>query len=205
MAHRLPYCCVNDLGICRPLARKLPRVGGRSAACWRTMGVMQDRHKLIIMRHAKAGQLPGGPDFERALRPRGQRDSAAAGAWLAASGFTPDAVICSAARRTRQTWQYLSPELGGRPEYAADSALYEADSQGVADIVRQTPESVGSLLYIGHNPAAAGLAAILTGTEPDLPTAAIAVIGLARQWDELAAGDGHLVASWTPRSGHGGR
>ncbi len=40
---------------------------------------MQDGHRLIVMRHAKAGELPGGPDFERALRPRGRRDSAAAG------------------------------------------------------------------------------------------------------------------------------
>jgi phosphohistidine phosphatase len=40
---------------------------------------MRDAHTLIVMRHAKAGELPGGPDFERALQPRGERDSAAAG------------------------------------------------------------------------------------------------------------------------------
>jgi phosphohistidine phosphatase len=76
------------------------------------MGGMQEGRKLIVMRHAKAGELPGGPDFERALQPRGQRDSQAAGRWLAAAGFRPDAVICSSSRRTRQTWQHLSAELG---------------------------------------------------------------------------------------------
>ncbi len=50
---------------------------------------MQDTRTLIVMRHAKAGELPGGPDFERALRPRGLRDSAAAGRWLAGSGCVP--------------------------------------------------------------------------------------------------------------------
>ena len=61
---------------------------------------MQDLRRLIVMRHAKAGELPGGPDFERALRPRGLRESVAAGRWLAGHDFRPDAVICSAARRT---------------------------------------------------------------------------------------------------------
>jgi phosphohistidine phosphatase len=164
------------------------------------MGAMQQAHKLIVMRHAKAGELPGGPDFERALRPRGQRDSAAAGAWLADRGFRPDAVICSAARRTRQTWQHLSPALGGQPRFTAERRLYPADSEAVAEIIRRTRAKVGTLMYIGHNPAAAELVGLLTGTEPRFPTAAIAVIALPRDWAELAAGDGELIASWSPRS-----
>lgn len=122
---------------------------------------MTHTRRLIVMRHAKAGELPGGPDIERALRPRGLRDAAAAGSWLAASGFRPDAVICSAARRTRQTWQYVAPPLGGQPAFSAVPGLYEADSGDVLAFVRQTPPDVGTLLYIGHNPAAAELVATL--------------------------------------------
>jgi len=162
---------------------------------------MQDRHRLIVMRHAKAGELPGGPDFERALRPRGQRDSAAAGQWLAAHGFRPDAVICSAARRTRQTWQYVAPALGGDPQFSAEQRLYQAESEDVAEIVQQTPQTVGTLLYIGHNPAATELASQLTGTEIELPTAAIAVIACSGDWADLAAGGGVLLASWSPKAG----
>jgi phosphohistidine phosphatase len=165
------------------------------------MDAMQDSHRLIVMRHAKAGELPGGPDFERALRPRGTRDSAAAGQWLATRGFRPDLVICSAARRTRQTWQYVAAELGGNPEFTAEQRLYQADSEDVAEIIRQTPATVGTLLYIGHNPAAAELASLLTGSETVLPTAAIAVIALASDWADLAAGTGELVAAWSPKAG----
>jgi phosphohistidine phosphatase len=164
------------------------------------MDAMQDRHRLIVMRHAKAGELPGGPDFERALRPRGQRDSAAAGKWLAGRGFRPDSVICSAARRTRQTWQYVAPELGGDPEFSAEQRLYQADSEDVAEIIRLTPAAVGTLLYIGHNPAAADLVGLLTGTETALPTAATAVIGLSGDWADLAAGTGEVVATWSPKA-----
>jgi phosphohistidine phosphatase len=163
------------------------------------MDGMRDAPRLIVMRHAKAGELPGGPDFERALRPRGQRDSAAAGSWLAQAGFRPDAVICSAARRTRQTWQYVAATLGGEPEFTADRRLYEADSEELAEIIRQTPAGVRTLMYIGHNPAAAGLVGQLTGSEPEFPTAAIAVIALPGQWPDLAAGDCEVVASWSPR------
>ena len=152
------------------------------------------------MRHAKAGELPGGPDFERALRPRGQRDSAAAGSWLASHGFRPDVVICSAARRTRQTWQHLAPALGGDPEFIAEQRLYQAEAEDLFEIIRQTTEAVGTLLYIGHNPAAAELASLVTGSETALPTAAIAVIGLAGDWADLAAGTGELLASWSPRA-----
>jgi len=170
----------------------------RESAARETMGSMTHTRRLIVMRHARAGELPGGPDFERALRPRGRRDAAAAGSWLAASGFRPDAVICSAARRTRQTWQYVAPQLGGEPEFSAEMALYQADGQDVLDFVRQTPAEVGTLMYIGHNPAAADLVAALAGAEQAFPTSAVAVLDLADTWAALAPGDGEVAAFWVP-------
>jgi phosphohistidine phosphatase len=161
---------------------------------------MHDAHTLIVMRHAKAGELPGGPDFERALRPRGERDSAAAGRWLASRGLRPDLVLCSAARRTRQTWQRVSQELGGEPELSVERRLYHADSDDLIEIIGETGEQVTTLMYVGHNPAAAGLVGLLTGTEPDFPTAAIAVIAISAGWAGAAAGTGRLVASWTPKT-----
>jgi phosphohistidine phosphatase len=155
--------------------------------------------RLIVMRHAKAGELPGGPDAERALRERGRRDAGSAGRWLRDNGFVPEAVICSSARRTRQTWQYLSAELGGEIRFSADPRLYQADAAELMNIIAATPAAVTSLMYVGHNPAAAELAANLTGTELDFPTAAIAIVGLPGPWAELAAGAGELTASWTPR------
>jgi len=164
---------------------------------------MRDGHKLIVMRHAKAGELPGGPDFERALRPRGQRDSAAAGRWLAASGLQPNLVLCSAARRTRQTWQHLSGtllagSLASRPQFSAEERLYQADAEDVAELIRETSDHFATVLYIGHNPAAAGLVQLLTGTEPAFPTAAIAVIGVPSSWAEVAPASGELIGLWTP-------
>jgi phosphohistidine phosphatase len=181
--------------------------------------------RLIVMRHGKAGELPGGPDFERALRSRGRTDAAAAGRWLRAGGYVPELVLCSAARRARQTWQYVAEGLAVEPspvdpstvdpstadsgtvdsgpgapapEVLTEEALYGADADDLAGILRAIPAGAGTVMYVGHNPAAAELVAMLTGAEPDFPTAAIAVIAVPGDWADLAAGQHDLLDVWTP-------
>jgi len=166
------------------------------------MGVMTAQRLLIVMRHAKAGELPGGPDVERALRPRGCKNATAAGQWLAGRGLVPDLVLCSHARRARQTWQYVSAELDGEPAVINDKRLYQADAADLIEVFAETQPQVRSLMYVGHDPAAADLTERLTGGPVDFPTAAVALIGVTAAWPELAArakGAGQLVASWTPQ------
>lgn len=163
---------------------------------------MTAHRQLIVMRHAKAGELPGGPDVERTLRPRGRRNASAAGQWLAGRGLMPDLVLCSHARRARQTWQYVSAELGGEPAVLNDQRLYDASAAELAEIFAETGPEVRTLMYVGHNPAAAELSHTLTGEPSEFPTAAVAVIGLDVGWSELAGGGadtGQLIALWTPQ------
>lgn len=164
---------------------------------------MAAQRQLIVMRHAKAGELPGGPDFERALRPRGRKNAESAGEWLAARGLLPDLVLCSKARRARQTWQYVAAGLaglGGEPEVIIDARLYEADAGDLLAIFAETDPQVRSLMYVGHNPAAAEVTEILVAAPVDFPTSAIAVIDLSADWPDIAGGDGRLAASWTPQA-----
>lgn len=163
---------------------------------------MTARRQLIVMRHAKAGELPGGPDAERALRPRGHRNATAAGQWLADRGVAPDLVLCSHARRARQTWQYVSAELAAEPAVSNDQRLYQADADDLLEVFAETDQAVRTLMYVGHNPAAAEVTEALTGEAVDFPTAAIAIVGLELAWAGLSPGDGcpgELVALWTPQ------
>ncbi len=160
--------------------------------------------RLIVMRHAQAGELPGGPDAERALRAGGRRDAAAAGSWLRARDLVPDIVICSTARRARQTWLHVSADLGTEAAVRNDPRLYDASAAHLLDIIRQTSPDVGTLMYVGHNPAAQQLAATLTGEQPEFPAAAIAVIELPGGWAAAAPGSGKLTASWAPLRGPDG-
>jgi phosphohistidine phosphatase len=164
-------------------------------------GAMQATRRLIVMRHAKSGDLPGGPDAERALNPRGRRDAAAAGDWLRDGGLVPDLVLCSAARRARQTWQQISAGLAAAVTVREDPRLYEAGSDELLEIIRAAPPDVVTLMYVGHNPAAQDLAAGLLGRPGGFPTAAIAVVGLAAPWASTVPGEGELLGFWTPRAG----
>jgi phosphohistidine phosphatase len=163
------------------------------------MDDMADARRLIVMRHAKAVQPAGGPgDAARELRPRGRRDAASAGRWLAAQGLLPDQVLCSPAARARQTWQLVSEQLGPGPQVFDDPRLYDAGVADLLAIIGETQPEVSTLLYVGHNPAAAELAAELTGAEVELPTSALAVISVTGDWPGIAPGTGELLAHWRP-------
>ena len=156
--------------------------------------------RLVVMRHAKAAQLPGSPDFDRPLTARGHRDAAAAGRWLAGRGLEPDAVLCSPARRTRQTWQGAAAELGADVTVPSlDDILYTADAAAIREIIAATAPEVTTLLCVGHNPAMAQLAEDATGQPLEFPTAAIAVAVLPGPWASVADGPGDLAAYWTPK------
>ena len=161
---------------------------------------MAAQRQLIIMRHAKAGELPGGPDVERALRPRGRRNAESAGAWLAGRELSPDLVLCSKARRARQTWEHVNERLRAQPEVIIDTRLYDADAGDLLGIFAETEPQVTSVMYVGHNPAAEEVTEILIAEPIAFPTAAIAVIGVTAPWPDLAGGSGELIASWTPQA-----
>lgn len=152
------------------------------------------------MRHAKAGELPGGPDIERPLRPRGRRNAESAGAWLAERDVVPGLVLCSQATRARQTWQHVNERLRATPELVIDARLYDASAGDLLGIFAETEPDLTSVMYVGHNPAAAEVTEILIAQPIAFPTAAIAVIGVTAPWPDLAGGHGELIASWTPKA-----
>src|SRR5690606_15031597 len=110
------------------------------------------RH-LVLLRHGKAESANGQPDFERPLTDRGCDDSYAAGQWLRSEGYLPDLVICSAARRARQTWKHAAKALDRTPSVKYERALYDAATpDDLLKVIHQVPDDTGVLLLIGHNP-----------------------------------------------------
>jgi len=149
---------------------------------------------LVIMRHAKAEQS-GPSDVERLLAESGQADAAAAGAWLAERGITPDAALVSAAVRTEMTWEALAERAGWDVEATLDEGLYDAGPESALDLVRAADPAVSTLLVVGHNPTMSILAQLLDDGEGDVgastemtqgfPTCALAVLVLEGPWAEL--------------------
>ncbi|MEV7616625.1 histidine phosphatase family protein [Streptomyces sp. NPDC089799] len=164
---------------------------------------------LVILRHAKSAWPPGVPDRDRPLGPRGLRDAPAAGRLLARSGILPDLVLCSPARRTRETWELASAEFPAAPAVTPEPRLYGAATEEILDIVRETPSGIGTLLLVGHNPGLQDLVLTLAGgagdadaldrIEEKFPTSAVAVLACPGTWAGLAPGAARLTAFEVPR------
>jgi len=167
---------------------------------------------LVLLRHAKSA-WPDLPDHERPLAGRGRRDAPVMGRWLRTAGHVPDQVLCSTARRTRETWQLAQPELGAGPPVRFEDRVYEASAEQLLDLARHAPAPAKTLLIIGHAPGIPELALVLAGAagpvdgEGDaaadrmrakFPTAAVAVLEFAGPWDRLAPGTARLTSFVTP-------
>ncbi|MFA7429888.1 MAG: histidine phosphatase family protein [Rhodospirillaceae bacterium] len=167
--------------------------------------------RLHFLRHAKSSwDDPELEDIDRPLAERGHRAGAAMAAVLKERGLRVDQVLVSTARRTRQTFDYLCPMLEGVP-VQFESRLYVFSAAHLLDRLRELPDSIGSVLVIGHNPAMQELAVALTDRQdpptPELatlrdkfPTAgyALLVCGIDR-WDDLGPGVARLDTLIRPK------
>ena len=161
--------------------------------------VSDTTRRLMLLRHAKS-DWPDGPDRDRPLAKRGRRDAPVTGRWLRDHGYLPDAVVCSAARRTRQTWELLAPELGASPSVTFEPRAYAASALTLLYLIGELPAASRTALLIGHNPAISELATSLVQA-PDgnsapgisFPTAAVAVLEFSGDWADLAPGQARLL------------
>ncbi|GIF11596.1 SixA phosphatase family protein [Actinoplanes teichomyceticus] len=166
---------------------------------------------LILLRHAKA-ETPGEmADFDRSLTERGHSDADAAGAWLVDERLHPDLVICSSARRTRQTWQAASMALAqgdrshGTPEVHYEDRLYHGGRTEVFDLLRAVPDTVRTVLLVGHNPTVSEVSALLLpddqwdGVTVELKTSTLAVHTGEAPWSRVEPGSMRLARRHTAR------
>lgn len=153
---------------------------------------------LLVMRHAKAASPGGVVDHDRPLAARGRRDAPLVGGWLAEQGLVPDLVLCSDARRTRETAALVVEGTGADVDVRAVADLYDSGVEAVLTVVSDVPDDVRRLLVVGHEPTSSQVTAALTGSAPAFPTAAVAVVALAGGWAGIAAGAGSLRAFRTP-------
>ena len=144
---------------------------------------------LLLMRHAKSSwDNPAQTDHERPLNNRGERSAPIMGQWLKAEGLTPDLIVCSDARRTRQTADLVAPACGYSGEIMVSEALYLASVSAWRTVLRSLPDGSRTVLCIGHNPGLEELLHDATGKFQEMKTASIARLSLDlptwTDWDE---------------------
>ena len=162
--------------------------------------------RLFLLRHAKAGWAePGMRDFDRPLEPLGRTDADAIGAAMRANSYIPDLVLCSSAKRARETLDWVARHTGDARVVFSDS-LYSTDAAGYVEFIRATADA-DEVLLVGHNPMMEDVAMALSGDGDanarsvlvaGFPTSALAVIRFPGSLSETAPGKGHLDAFLTP-------
>jgi phosphohistidine phosphatase len=159
---------------------------------------------LYLLRHAKSSwDDPGIPDRERVLAPRGRKASKRIASHLDREGIRPELVLCSPARRTRETLDRIGDALGA-PKVVFDEQLYGADDDELLSRLHEVPDRFGSVMLVGHNPGIADLLALLAADRRSLPgevpTGALATLSVpVDEWADLAPHSARLDAFVVPR------
>ena len=162
--------------------------------------------RLYLLRHAKSSWgKPELPDHDRPLAARGRRAVKLLAEHLRSEGIAPALVLCSSARRARQTFEGIAPAIPDVPVKFEDD-LYGASEGELREFLRAIPDTAESVLLIGHNPAIQALALSLAGSgdklprlERKYPTGALATLTFSGRWGELEPGTAELTAFVRPK------
>jgi len=165
---------------------------------------------ILLLRHAKSAWGDTGlPDHDRPLNPRGERAAEAMADHLLAKTRVPDLILCSTATRARQTLAPLIERITApAPPIALENGLYLASAETLMARLQDLPETVSTVLVIGHNDgmwqlaerlAGRGKATLLAALHEKFPTGALATLKVDESWSALAAGAATLAAFARPR------
>jgi phosphohistidine phosphatase len=163
--------------------------------------------RLYLLRHAKSSwKDPAEADHHRPQSGRGRRAAADSARPLRAQGIEPELVLCSTARRARETLERIEPALA-TPAIRIEPELYGASAGALLERLRGVADDVDSVMVIGHNPGLQRLALDIARPAPaareleaKYPTAALATLAFAGPtWQALDRGTAELADLVRPR------
>ena len=165
---------------------------------------------LIFLRHAKSSwALPGVNDFDRPLNDRGNKAAPQMANWLASEGIKPDVIVCSSAKRTRETLAHIQPIFDQSTETIIEPCLYLASSERLFESAAALDDRFETAMLLGHNPGLhdAALSVLTAASRRDsgemrlrFPTCACAIVSLPiDRWSEITTDIGELNAYMTPK------
>lgn len=158
--------------------------------------------RIFLFRHGKSDwDAKYGADHDRPLAKRGQAAASLMGRYLASLDQVPDRVLCSSAVRARETVRLAAVAGKWACPITIVEELYRASPEQALDLIRESKNSLGSILLVGHDPTWSILAGKLIGEATvKFPTAAMARIDLAiARWRAAEFGKGILVWLVTPK------
>jgi phosphohistidine phosphatase len=146
--------------------------------------------QLWLLRHGEAEPHDAREDHARQLTPRGERQSRAAGAALAALGIEFDAVYTSPRVRALDTAKLACEALGLEPvvEESLSSEFDIADARSLVS----AHGADARVLVVGHEPDFSQVVHDFTGGRTDFKKGGVAAV-------RLEGGTGELIVLLRPR------
>ena len=165
---------------------------------------------IFLLRHAKSSWKDTAiEDRERPLAKRGQRAAQVMADHVARTGILPAQILCSPARRARETLEIVERGFASAVPVRMESGIYDAEAAALLQRVQGLSETLGSVMIIGHNPGMERFAHILAGggdaaavglMAAKYPTGALATLEAdVDAWADVAPGCARLTAFVRPR------
>ena len=165
---------------------------------------------VYLLRHAKSSWTDETlDDFDRPLAKRGRRAAEAIAHYVAKKAMTPQQILCSPAKRTRQTLECLQDIIDASVPTRFEKQIYLASAGTLLRRLRRASDDLDSVMLVGHNPGLEQLAGMLAHggdlaahrlVANGFTAGALAVIKAdVEHWADLRQGCGRLKAFVRPK------
>lgn len=161
---------------------------------------------ILLLRHAKSSwDDPDLDDFDRPLAKRGKKDAPRMGLFSKKSGYLPEKIISSTAKRARQTTELFSKQAGIKEELIAwRDDFYYGSAFDYLEAIQNTPEDADTIMLVGHNPKMEEIASLLCSDSNSytvrMPTAAMVCMEHpAVKWSQVREGTARVKWMMIPK------
>ncbi|WP_138431990.1 SixA phosphatase family protein [Fodinibius saliphilus] len=122
---------------------------------------------IMLLRHAQSPHATHGQkDFDRPLAQRGREDALRLGAFIQQTDNVPAHLVSSPAQRANETTTILVESAGiDESVITWDKELYHGGVQNYLKAIQESPNSVDTVLLVGHNPLLEQVVATLCNRE----------------------------------------
>ena len=158
--------------------------------------------QIFLLRHAKSDwSTLGQQDFERPLVKRGINDALLISQYIQDKKHSVDAVFCSSAVRTKETFDLCAHSFNFSIEKATYlDELYFGSVDKAIKLIKGLNNNLSSVLLVGHNPTMHILLEEITGKTIDsFSTCALAQIYIENSWKDLSLKNCELKSFIRPK------
>lgn len=151
--------------------------------------------ELILIRHAKSSWKDSSlDDFDRPLNKRGKKNAPFMAKRLKKKELFPDLIISSPSLRTKLTLDYFLKEFKYKKDVVFEDSIYEAPYENLLNVIKNVPNSVNQLFFIGHNPGLNGLSDfLLGGFYENIPTSGVLkIVFYTDSWKDISKNNSKL-------------